>query len=164
MGNQNRTIVGTNKNQLPSTTNININKNNSSNLMHTYSSNLKNLNFILQFELISNNGEIFQLGHMKYCLADSSGNKQLISDMDIFRLGAKEKIGYLECQIDSPDRLGLSYFIPANCIVDQFVSNPKNPTTLAPPTNTTIIPPCKTLNLKNKQTPYILHQNYPITL
>jgi hypothetical protein len=49
--------------------------------------NLKNFNIVIQLQLASNKGEIFNLGSIKHCL--SNRPRQAIVDLDLLRVGHK---------------------------------------------------------------------------
>lgn len=56
--------------------------------------NLKKMSMLIKIEFMSNDGEIFHLGYFKHNLANRL--KLARTDVDVYRMGQKEKVGYVE--------------------------------------------------------------------
>jgi hypothetical protein len=70
------------------------------------------------------------------------------TDVEIAKIGEKLKVGFIELDVELPEKLELNYFITPYCIIDQ----------------TFAVPPCHRLNIGNKGAPIALLPVYEIRM
>jgi hypothetical protein len=67
---------------------------------------------------MGNDGEVFELGQVRYQLSLNNIFKENKNDVEVVRVGEVGKIGYLSIEVDVLEKLDICYFIPPNCIID----------------------------------------------
>lgn len=89
--------------------------------------------FVIHLQLVNNDGEIFPLGTVRHNLTNRPKNS--MTSLTITK--DNDEIGFIECMVDTPDKLHLSGLLPPCRIIDQK----------------SIIPPCEKVNFLHKVNP-----------